>query len=60
LTAINHSDEIQSIPAMWKLAMRGERRSPFTELGSYASLGDAAGMILKTENDESGAVLFRV
>ena len=33
---------------MWKLIARGERGSPFAELGSYASLGDAARTILET------------
>jgi hypothetical protein len=46
---------------MWKLSARGERGSPFAELGSYASLGDAARTILATENDPSlGAIFFRV
>ena len=46
---------------MWKLIARGERGSPFAELGSYASLGDAARTILETENDPSlGAIFFRV
>jgi len=45
---------------MWKRVMRGERGTPFTELGNYASLDDAARVILKRENDQSGAVLFLV
>jgi hypothetical protein len=45
---------------MWKLAMRGERGSPFVELGSYANIGDAARVILETENNPLGALFFRV
>src|ERR1700688_587435 len=45
---------------MWKLVMRGERGSPFTELGSYANVSDAARVILKTENNPQGAISFRV
>ena len=33
---------------MWNLVMRGERGSPFTDLGNYASIADAARVILKT------------
>jgi len=40
--------------------MRGERGSPFTELGSYANLCDAARVILETEDDRLGAIFFRV
>jgi hypothetical protein len=35
---------------MWKLQMRGARGSPFTDLGSYDSINDAARVILETEN----------
>jgi hypothetical protein len=46
---------------MWKLTARGESGTPFAELGSYASLGDAAQKIFKTENDQSlGGIFFRV
>ena len=46
---------------MWKLIARGERGSPFTELGSFASINDAAQTIIKTEGDPSlGAIFFRV
>jgi hypothetical protein len=45
---------------MWKLVIRGERGSPFTELRTYANLGDAARAVLKTENDPHGAIFFRV
>jgi hypothetical protein len=45
---------------MWKLTARGERGSPFTELGSFASIGDAAQTIIKTEADPSlGAIFVR-
>jgi hypothetical protein len=46
---------------MWKLIARGERGSPFDELGSFASICDAAQTIIKTEADPSaGAIFFRV
>lgn len=45
---------------MWKLSIRGKRGTPFEELGSFASLGDAARKILEQENDPEGAVFFRV
>jgi hypothetical protein len=46
---------------MWKLTARGERGSPFAELGSFASIEEAAQKIYKTENDPSiGGIFFRV
>ncbi len=36
---------------MWKLKMRGARGTPFVEAGNYASLAEAADVILKMEND---------
>src|ERR1017187_2739728 len=48
------------VPAMWKLEMRGARGTPFTDLGSFASINDAAQAVLKTENDQSGAIFFRI
>jgi hypothetical protein len=45
---------------MWKLAARGERGSPFVELGDYASLAEAARSILKAEDRPDGALFFRV
>jgi hypothetical protein len=46
---------------MWKLTARGERGSPFAELGSFTSIRDAAQTIIKTEADPSlGAIFFRV
>ena len=43
---------------MWKLSMRGARGTPFTELGSFASLNDAARVILEKEGQDSTDVLF--
>ena len=45
---------------MWKLEMRGARGTPFTDLGSFASINDAARAVLKTENDQSGGIFFRI
>jgi hypothetical protein len=45
---------------MWKLIMRGARGTPFTELGSFANLADAARVILENEGDPLGALFFRV
>jgi len=39
--------------------MRGARGTPFTELGTYASLSDAAEAIQKVENNDNG-IFFRV
>ena len=39
--------------------MRGARGTPFTELGSYASLVEAAEAIQKVENNDNG-IFFRV
>jgi hypothetical protein len=44
----------------WKLSARGERGSPFSELGSFASISDAARTIIDTEDDPRGAMFFRV
>ena len=46
----------------WKLTARGERGSPFAELGSFANIGDAARTIIKAEDDPgaTGAIFFRV
>ena len=40
--------------------MRGARGTPFTELGSFANLADAARVILENEGDPLGALFFRV
>jgi hypothetical protein len=45
---------------MWKLVMRGERGTPLVDVGSYASIGDAAEVILNTEGNPLGALFFRV
>jgi hypothetical protein len=45
---------------MWKLTMRGARGTPFSELGSYASIVEAAEAISKIEDDLNGWVFFRV
>jgi hypothetical protein len=48
---------------MWKLIARGERGTPFAELGSFASIDEAAQTIIKTENaagPPTGAIFFRV
>jgi hypothetical protein len=45
---------------MWKLEMHGARGTPFTDLGSFASINHAAKAVLKTENDQSEAIFFRV
>jgi hypothetical protein len=45
---------------MWKLEMRGARGTPFSELGSYASIAEAAEAISKIEDDLNGWVFFRV
>jgi integrase len=42
---------------MWKLTMRGARGTPFTDLGSYASLTEAAEAIQKIENNDNGIVM---
>jgi len=39
--------------------MRGARGTPFSDLGSYASLVEAAETIQKAENNDDG-ILFRV
>jgi hypothetical protein len=46
----------------WKLTARGERGTPFAELGSFASIGDAARTIIKAEDapGATGAIFFRV
>lgn len=44
---------------MWKLEMRGARGTPFTDLGSFASINAAAEAIQKIENDGKG-IFFRV
>lgn len=40
--------------------MRGARGTPFSELGSYASIVEAAEAISKIEDDLNGWVFFRV
>ena len=45
---------------MWKLSMRGARGTPFTDLGSFASLNEAARVILKNEGDSLGPLFLRV
>ena len=45
---------------MWKLTARGERGTPFAELGSFASIDAAAQTIIKTEDDANGVIFFRV
>ena len=40
--------------------MRGARGTPFKELGSYASIVEAAEAIGKIEDDLNGWVFFRV
>ena len=45
---------------MWKLTMRGARGTPFVEVGSYASITEAASAILKIEDTVDFALFFRV
>jgi hypothetical protein len=45
---------------MWKLSMRGARGTPFVELGSFASLNDAARVILENESNPLGPLFLRV
>ncbi len=45
---------------MWKLVMRGARGTPFEDVGSYASIVEAAEAIRKIEDDLTGWVFFRV
>jgi hypothetical protein len=46
---------------MWKLTARGERGTPFNELGDFASINDAAREIIKTEGGSApGGVFFRL
>jgi hypothetical protein len=45
---------------MWKLTMRGARGTPFEDVGSYASVAEAAEAICKIESDLDGWVFFRV
>lgn len=45
---------------MWKLTARGERGTPFSDLGSFASIGEAARTIIETEDEHHGAIFFRV
>jgi hypothetical protein len=45
---------------MWKLEMRGARGTPFTDLGSFASINDAARVITQTEGKPLEAIFFRV
>jgi hypothetical protein len=40
--------------------MRGARGTPFEDVGSYASIVEAAEAICKMENDLDGWVFFRV
>lgn len=43
---------------MWKLQMCGARGTPFTDLGSYDSINDAARVILETEKAPLGPGIF--
>jgi hypothetical protein len=45
---------------MWKLSVRGARATPFTELGDFASINDAAEAISKMERGDGGRIFFRV
>ena len=45
---------------MWKLTARGARGTPFAEIGSYASIAEAAEVIRKMENDGNWWIFFRV
>ena len=47
---------------MWKLIARRKRGTPFAELGSLASIDEAAQTIIETEDDAgaTGAIFFRV
>jgi hypothetical protein len=45
---------------MWKLTARGARGTPFAEIGTYASIAEAAEAISKIEDDLNGWVFFRV
>ena len=40
--------------------MRGARGTPFTELGSFASLNDAARVILEKEGNPLGPLFLRL
>jgi len=44
---------------MWKLTARGARGTPLAEIGTYASIAEAAEVILNLENDV-GWLFFRV
>jgi hypothetical protein len=45
---------------MWKLEMRGARGTPFEELGSFASIAEAAETVSKMERQDNGWIFFRV
>ncbi len=40
--------------------MRGARGTPFTDLGSFASIAEAAETVRKMEGDDKGWIFFRV
>jgi len=40
--------------------MRGARGTPFEEIGSFASIAEAAEAIRKIERDDKGWIFFRV
>jgi hypothetical protein len=45
---------------MWKLIMRGARGTPFLDVGSYASITEAAEAILKNEGTVDFALFLKV
>jgi len=45
---------------MWKLIMRGARGTPFVDVGSYASIAEAADVILRNESTSIGPLFLRV
>lgn len=45
---------------MWKLVVREGKGRKFATLGSYASLGEAAQVIVETEGDRLATIFFRV
>jgi hypothetical protein len=45
---------------MWKLFMRGQRGTPLKELGSFASIAEAAETVRKRERHDNGWIFFKV